>query len=120
MSKKQEIPKDYCIIQLTSIEEDITGIGIIKVRSNTPVLSYMVDTKIESLDPIIPRVLEIMENDTIYYISKDTKLDLLKRKCEERQMPINNELIDGKKVLSDIGRSQRDFICNCLELKVRM
>lgn len=80
----------------------------------------MGDTILESLDKVISSVLDIMGNDTTYYINKETELELLKHECENLQMPIRNELIDSRKVLDDIGMKQRDFICNYLELKLKM
>lgn len=125
MKNKQEtisqaIPSKYCILQLTLFEGKITSIGITKVICNCPRGLYIVDTMIESLDQVLPRILQIMGDDTTYYINKETEIELLKKECEKRQIPINNKLINSQIVLDDIGKAQRDFVCNYLELKVKM
>ncbi len=119
--KSPAIPKDYSIIQLKVVKGEITEIGISKVKNNIPATIYMTEiTSVESLDTVITRILEIIGTDTIFYINKETEIEVLKRKCESMQLSISNELVNSQKVLDDIGVSQRDFVCNYLELKLKM
>ncbi len=127
MSKKQEpvrpvIPEDYCIMKLKVVEEDITEIGITKVRNNTTITVYATDIEstIEDIGKVISRVFEIIGNDTIFYLNNEKEVDLLKNKCESMQMPITNELLSGNKVLRDIGVSQKNFVCNVLEISTKI
>lgn len=127
MSEKQEttiqaIPKDYCIMKLKVVDREITEIGIVKVRNNiaTTVYTTEITPTIESLDTIITRILEIIGTDTIFYINKEIEIELLKQKCESMQLSITNELINSQKVLHDIEISRKGFVCNYLELKVKI
>lgn len=119
---RQEIPEDYCIIQLLVEKDNITELGLSKVRNNAPITLYFTEIQpdIESLDKVIKRVLEIIGNDTIYYINTEEEIEVLKSKCNAMQVSINNELLDSQKVLDDIGKNARAFVCNNLELKIKM
>lgn len=127
MSKKQEpvspvIPNDYCIMKLKVAEGDITEIGITKVRNNDTITSYLTEVKpdIEDIDKVISRVFEIIGTDTIFYTNTETEIELLKSKCESMQIPIINELLNGSKVLADIGTKQKNFVCNVLEVATKI
>lgn len=127
MNKKQEpvspvIPNDYCIMKLKVVEGDITEIGVTKVRNNTTITVYATDIEstIEDIGKAISRVFEIIGNDTIFYLNNETEVDLLKNKCESMQIPITNELLNGNKVLKDIGIHKRRFICNVLEVATKI
>ena len=127
MSKKQEpvrpvIPEDYCIMKLKVVEEDITEIGITKVRNNNPITVYVTDIKpdIEDIDKVISRVFEIIGTDTIFYTNTEIEIELLKSKCESMQIPITNELLKVSKVFDDIGNNQSKFVCNVLEVATKI
>lgn len=127
MSEKQEtvspvIPEDYCIIQLKVVEEDITEIGISKVINNLPVTLYFteINSNTGSLEKILPIILDIIGTDTIFYINTETEIELLKNKCESMQIPIINELLNAKEIMKRIETSQKYFVCNYLELKLKM
>ncbi len=122
MSEKTVIPNDYCIMKLKVVEGDITEIGVTKVRNNTAIAIYLTEIKpdIEDIGKIMPRVLKIIGTDTIFYTNKETEIELLKNKCESMQIPITNELLSGNKVLRDIGVSQKNFVCNVLEISTKI
>ena len=109
-------------MKLKVVEEDITEIGITKVRNNTTITVYATDIEstIEDIGKVISRVFEIIGNDTIFYLNNEKEVDLLKNKCESMQMPITNELLSGNKVLRDIGVSQKNFVCNVLEISTKI
>ncbi len=110
MSEKQEtissvIPKDYCIMGVGVVEEEITAIVINKVRDNLPITLYSshIRNNTESIDEIIPKVLDIIGTDTVYYANEETEIELLKSKCESMQIPITNKLLNIQEVLKGLG-----------------
>ncbi len=127
MSKKEErisklIPKDYCIMKLKVVEGHITEIGVTKVRNYTAITVYVTEigSSNENIDKIMSRVLDIIGSNVIYYMNTETEVELLKNKCESMKMPITNKLLNGNEVLKDIGVSQKNFVCNVLEVATKI
>ena len=88
----QAIPEDYSMLKVTVFNNDILEIGVVKVRNGyciTKYISYIKSDEIirdrfhfknitykeletaESLDLIMPKVLDIIGNDTIIYRNSD-------------------------------------------------
>lgn len=127
MSEKQEqvkviIPNDYCIMKLKVAEGDITEIGVTKVRNNNAIAVYTtnIESTIEDIDKVLPRVLDIIGADTVFYINTKQEIELLKSKCESMEIPVTNELLNVNRVLKDIESKQRHFIGNVLEVATKI
>ena len=133
----QAIPEDYSMLKVTVFNNDILEIGVVKVRNScciTKYISYIKSDKIirdgfhfkyitykeletaESLDTIMPKVLDIIGNDTIIYRNSDEQFELLKSKCESLGIQINNNTINGTALSKEIPRDIKFYVCNSLEI----
>ena len=133
----QAIPEDYSMLRITVFNNDILEIAVVKVSNTyciTKYIGYIKSDEIisenfhfnkitykelekaESLDIIMSKVLDIIENDTIIYLNSDEQFELLKSKCESLGIQINNIAIDGAKLLNQIPRDIRGYVCNSLDI----
>lgn len=133
----QAIPEDYSMLKITVFNNDILEIAVVKVSNTyciTKYIGYIKSDEIisenfhfnkitykelekaESLDTIMSKVLDIIGNDTIIYLNSDEQFELLKSKCESLGIQINNIAIDGAKLLNQIPRDIRGYVCNSLDI----
>ena len=133
----QAIPEDYSMLRITVFNNDILEIAVVKVSNTYCItkyigyiksdeiisenfhfnkITYKVLEKAESLDTIMSKVLDIIGNDTIIYLNSDEQFELLKSKCESLGIQINNIAIDGAKLLNQIPRDIRGYVCNSLDI----
>ena len=133
----QAIPEDYSMLRITVFNNDILEIAVVKVSNTyciTKYIGYIKSDEIisenfhfnkitykelekaESLDTIMSKVLNIIGNDTIIYLNSDEQFELLKSKCESLGIQINNIAIDGAKLLNQIPRDIRGYVCNSLDI----
>lgn len=133
----QAIPENYSMLKVTVFNNDILEIAVVKVSNTyciTKYISYIKSDEIisenfhfkkityeelekaESLDTIMSRVLNIIGNDTIVYLNSNEQMELLKSKCESLGIQINNTTIDGAKLLNQIPRDIRGYVCNSLDI----
>ena len=133
----QAIPEDYSMLRITVFNNDILEIAVVKVSNTyciTKYIGYIKSDEIisenfhfkkityeelekaESLDTIMSRVLDIIGNDTIIYLNSNEQMELLKSKCESLGIQINNTTIDGAKLLNQIPRDIRGYVCNSLDI----
>ena len=133
----QAIPEDYSMLRITVFNNDILEIAVVKVINTyciTKYIGYIKSDEIvsenfhfnkitykelekaESLDTIMSKVLDIIGNDTIIYLNSDEQFELLKSKCESLGIQINNIAIDGAKLLNQIPRDIRGYVCNSLDI----
>lgn len=134
------IPTNYSVLNMTILEDQILEVGIIKIRNGHPIAKYLGYIKpnkeindqrlknikvtseqlsnAEDLDVIIPRILNIIGNDTLIYMNDEKKLELLKSNCENLGIQFNNDTIRGTSLLSVIPVNLRGLICNSLELLI--
>ncbi len=133
----QAIPEDYSMLRITVFNNDILEIAVVKVSNTyciTKYIGYIKSDEIisenfhfnkitykelekaESLDTIMSKVLDIIGNDTIIYLNSDEQFELLKSKCESLGIQINNIAIDGAKLLNQIPRDIRGYVCNSLDI----
>lgn len=133
----QAIPEDYSMLRITVFNNDILEIAVVKVSNTYCItkyigyiksdaiisenfhfnkITYKELEKAESLDTIMSKVLDIIGNDTIIYLNSDEQFELLKSKCESLGIQINNIAIDGAKLLNQIPRDIRGYVCNSLDI----
>ncbi|MBR0491174.1 MAG: hypothetical protein IJJ82_03900 [Clostridia bacterium] len=133
----QAIPENYSMLKITVFNNDVLEIGVVKVINTYCItkyigciksdeiisenfhfnkITYKELEKAESLDVIMPKVLDIIGNDTIIYLNSNEQMGLLKSKCENLGIQINNNTIDGAKLLNQIPRDIRGFVCNSLDI----
>lgn len=134
----QSVPKDYSMLKIRTVGNEIIEVGVIKVRNNQCVTKYisLIQTEnkdnkqtehykffashelrnAESIDKVLPRILNIIDNDTIIYMNKGTELEILKSKCKNIGVQINNNTINGIALLNQIPTKVKDIISNSLEI----
>ena len=133
----QAIPKDYSMLKVTLFSNHILEIGVVKVRNAcciTKYIGYIKSNEIirdgfhfkditykelekaESLDIIMPKVLDIIGDDTIIYLNSDEQMELLKSKCSSLEIQINNNTINGATLLNQIPADIKGIISNLLEI----
>ena len=133
----QAIPEDYAMLRITVFNNDILEIAVVKVSNTyciTKYIGYIKSDEIlsenfhftkitykelekaESLDTIMSRALDIIGNDTIIYLNSDEQFERLKSKCESLGIQINKIAIDGAKLLNQIPRDIRGYVCNSLDI----
>lgn len=134
----QPIPNDYSMLQIRTVGNEIIEVGVIKVRNNQCVTKYisLVQTEdkdnkqtehykffayhelrnAENIDKVLPRIMNIIDTDTIIYMNKGTGLGILKSKCESMGLQFNNDIINGKMLGAEIPPELREFICSIFDL----
>lgn len=132
------IPKDYSMIQVWIVKNDIIEIRVVKIRNHKSVAKYVSYIKpddseirdslhlkrisyrefkdLESIDIVIPRIVDIIGSDTIISMSLDKQMELLKSKCVSLGIEFNNNIIDGNTLINQIPEDIRGLISNSLEL----
>ena len=134
----QEIPTDYTILKITTIDNEIIEIGTLKVRNhissgkyigyikpNNEINEKCLNSKnikderlenAESIDTVIPRILNMIGTDTVIYMNTERELELLKSKCESIGLQFNNATINGRALRGEIPDDVKFFVCNLLEI----
>lgn len=131
----QEIPANYTILKITTIDNEIIEVGAIKVRNHISRGKYIGYIKpnnekcshsknitneglenAESIDTVIPRILNMIGTDTVIYMNTNRELDLLKSKCESIGLQFNNTFINGRALKEEIPDEVKYFVCNLLEI----
>lgn len=134
----QSVPKDYSMLKIRTVGNEIIEVGVIKVRNNQCITKYisLVQTEdkdnkqtehykffashelknAESIDKVLPRILNIIDTDTIIYMNEDNELELLKSKCESMRLQFNNDTINGRTLRTEIPRELLEFICSFHDL----
>lgn len=132
------IPQDYSMLRIRTTGNEILEIGIIKVRNDYSVskyiglikpedetiretlhykdISYNELVNVESIYTVIPRILNMLENDTIICLSSKEQLELLQSKCESIGQTIKNDIIYGATILPQIPKDFSSYLCNSLEI----
>lgn len=134
----QAIPTDYSILKVRSTRNDILEIDVVKVQNNICVAKYITLIKpedeeiketlhykriiyrnfdnMENINISIPRILNIIGTDTIIYLNSEEELELLKSKCKNLGIQINNNTINGIALLNKIPADIKGIISNSLEI----
>lgn len=133
----QVIPENYSMLKMTIFNNDILEIAVVKVSDTyciTKYIGYIKSDEIisenfhfkkitykelekaESLNVIMSKILDIIGNDTIIYLNSNEQMELLKFKCESLGIEINNTTIDGAKLLNQIPRDIKGYVCNSLDI----
>ena len=131
------IPKDYSILKLRTLGEEILEIGVIKVRNHNSVSKYIGlvqpediynmktlhykditydELNAEQLHIVLSRILRMLDTDTIIFLNSNKILELLKSKCEVFGLKIKNNIINGVDILNQIPKDLKSFVCNSLEI----
>ena len=131
----QEIPENYTILKITTMGDEIIEVGALKVRSHISSGKYIGYIKpnneeflnsknitikglenAESIDTVIPRILNLIGTDTVIYMNTDRVIELLKSKCESMGLQFNNATINGRALRDEIPNDVKCFVCNLLEI----
>ena len=134
----QEIPANYTILKITTIDNEIIEVGAVKVKNHKSIGKYIgyfkpnneINEKClhsknitneelenaESIDTVIPRILNMIGTDTVIYMNTNRELDLLKSKCESIGLQFNNTIINGRALKEEIPDEVKYFVCNLLEI----
>lgn len=131
----QEIPANYTILKITTIDNEIIEVGAVKVRNHKSIGKYIGKIKpnnekftnsknliikelenADSIDTVISRILNMIGTDTVIYMNTNRELDLLKSKCESIGLPFNNATINGRALREEIPNEVKYFVCNLLKI----
>lgn len=142
----EKLPTDYCLMAIKTIgvleNDEILQVGIMKIRKNNLIEKYVIYIKptkeidrqvaraikitnedlkyADSIDKAIPKILNIIENDTIILYSNELKLDLLKSNCEKLGLEIKNEAINGIEIINQVQKEIKAIICNATQILLEM
>ncbi len=148
-SKGQDIDTEYCVFDLETtgishITEKITEIGIIKIKNGEVIdtfetfvnpekpipeevvnVTHITDDMVkdaETIDKIMPKVLEFMGDSVLVAHNADFDIGYMKYNCEQLGLPFNNTHIDtlrlAKAIFPEFSRYKLGFIADKLGIKV--
>lgn len=148
-SKGQDIDTEYCVFDLETtgishITEKITEIGIIKIKNGEIIdtfetfvnpekpipeevvnVTHITDDMVkdaETIDKIMPKVLEFMGDSVLVAHNADFDIGYMKYNCEQLGLPFNNTHIDtlrlAKAIFPEFSRYKLGFIADKLGIKV--
>jgi len=148
-SKGQDIDTEYCVFDLETtgishITEKITEIGIIKIKNGEIIdtfetfvnpekpipeevvnVTHITDDMVkdsETIDKIMPKVLEFMGDSVLVAHNADFDIGYMKYNCEQLGLPFKNTHIDtlrlAKSIFPEFSRYKLGFIADRLGIKV--
>ncbi len=148
-SKGQTIDTEYCVFDLETtgishITEKITEIGIIKIKNGEIIdtfetfvnpekpipeevvnVTHITDDMVkdaETIDKIMPKVLEFMGDSVLVAHNADFDIGYMKYNCEQLGLPFNNTHIDtlrlAKAIFPEFSRYKLGFIADKLGIRV--
>ena len=148
-SKGQSIDTEYCVFDLETtgishITEKITEVGIIKIKNGEVIdtfecfvnpekpipeevvnITHITDDMVkdaETIDKVMPKVLEFMKGSVLVAHNADFDIGYLKYNCEQLGLPFDFTHIDtlrlAKAIFPEFSRYKLGFIADKLGIKV--